>query len=184
MLIFRKMKRRSLVPYLNERNVVANIPLAEGVLDHPDRESNPLASAPGNAIFARISVKEESVDMHLDDNMFKEENIIEIQEKKTFIEKPIEVPLEVETKVKRGTELSNVDNLMNLFKAESEKNVLLMNQNRELKLLLEQAKLGTPVERKKMEELINDLRIQNQRLSDMLRKKPVHSIVENRVIGR
>jgi hypothetical protein len=73
---------------------------------------------------------------------------------------------------------------MKLFKAESEKNVMLMNQNRELKLLLDQAKTGTPIERKKLEEVINDLRIQNQRLSDMLRKKPVHSVIENRVIGK
>jgi hypothetical protein len=86
--------------------------------------------------------------------------------------------------VHKVTEINNNDSLMKLFKAESEKNVMLMNQNRELKLLLNQAKTGTPVERQKLEEVINDLRIQNQRLSDMLRKKPVHSVIENRVIGK
>jgi hypothetical protein len=173
------------VPYLNERNVVANVPLAEGVLDHPDRESNPLASAPGKAIFAQIIVNDEPpMDMLFEDNMFKEDNVIEINEKKVNVVKHEEIATDVKAPVHKVTEINNNDSLMKLFKAESEKNVMLMNQNRELKLLLDQAKTGTPVERQKLEEVINDLRIQNQRLSDMLRKKPVHSVIENRVIGK
>lgn len=38
-------------------------------------------------------------------------------------------------------------------------------------------------DRQRYEAMINDLRGQNERLSLMLKKKPVHSVIQNHVIG-
>lgn len=45
------MARRSLIPYLNERNVPKNVFLQELTFDQPDPESFPIAAAPGNHLF-------------------------------------------------------------------------------------------------------------------------------------
>ena len=141
--------------------MVANVPAQEVLWDHPDRETNPLASAPSNVIFSRVSI-EENRELHLTGH---------IQENPPQPEEPI-------------------SNYLNLYKAESEKNVILMNENRELRNILEQMRIGANRkeslengDRRRFEELIDDLRKQNERLSLMLKKKPVQSVVENRVVG-
>lgn len=48
----------SLAPYLSERNVVSNVNIPEVFFDHPDREVNPIPSAPQKSIFFRSTEAE------------------------------------------------------------------------------------------------------------------------------
>ena len=45
----------SLTPYLNERNVVSNINIPDIFFEYPDRELNPIPSAPQKTIFYKNS---------------------------------------------------------------------------------------------------------------------------------
>jgi hypothetical protein len=183
---------KSLVPYLNERNVVANMPVPDIIWDHPDRETNPLASAPGEMIFSKVQQEEKiQINQKKESNFFKTDVFFDLNQNVKNTKKP-------ESPNVFAKSPNNEPNYLNMYKAESEKNILLENQNKELRLLLEQKKVrrnllrmlnpknmnldGT--DRHRYEALINDLRGQNERLSNMLKKKPIHSVVQKHVIGR
>ena len=132
MLIKRRIGKKSLVPYLNERNVVANLPEPEIIWDHPDRETNPLASAPGEVIFSRFSVEDQNPKPPMNETtIFKKELFTDITQTKVHQE----IPKVVETIVTAP----KIDgpNYENMYKAESEKNIILINQNKELRSMIE-----------------------------------------------
>lgn len=54
------MARRSLIPYLNERNVPKSVEVSEVVFDHPDPEGFPIAAAPGQHLFGGSSRRQET----------------------------------------------------------------------------------------------------------------------------
>ena len=112
---------------MNERNVVANLPEPEIVWDHPDRETNPLASAPGEVIFSRFSVEENSPRSQINETtIFKKELFTDISHK------PKETPVEVQTMV--TAPIVQGPNYQLMYQAESEKNLILINQNKEISM--------------------------------------------------
>ena len=124
------------MPYLNERNVVANLPEPEIVWDHPDRETNPLASAPGEVIFSRFSVEENSPRSQINETtIFKKELFTDISHK------PKEAPVEVQTMV--TAPIVQGPNYQQMYQAESEKNLILINQNKELRSMIEQKNVNS-----------------------------------------
>jgi hypothetical protein len=116
---------RSLVPYLNERNVVASMPVSEIIWDHPDRETNPLASAPGDMIFSKLE-EEDKKDL----NFFKKEFFTDITSNN--IKKEDSINENIFSKTPK-----NEPDYVNMYKAESEKNIILENQIKDLRSLLE-----------------------------------------------
>lgn len=126
------------MPYLNERNVVANVPISDVVWDHPDREANPLAGGPGEMIFSKADFKEESaLDRGTEQLFFNKEAFLDTdaREKQT-------------SGAKQGAQnvfaqrASEKSNYLEMLKAESQKNVALQNQNQELRVLLEKKNVG------------------------------------------
>lgn len=100
--------------------MVANVPLMECVLDHPDRETNPLASSPGIAIWDEPQEK----------TIFYEKEFVEEEEVYQKVEAKPMLPVD------QGPSMAQ------LYEAESQKNVVLMNKNKELRMLLERSQVG------------------------------------------
>lgn len=77
----RKIPRQSIIPYLNERNVVSNVNVPEVFFDHPDRQIYPIPGAPQNTIFFKNSKQN-----FLDIGEFKEENVMNLRSKAQSVE--------------------------------------------------------------------------------------------------
>lgn len=125
------------MPYLNERNVVANVPIGDVIWDHPDRETNPLASGPGEVIFSRRSAEDQIILNQTEEkNFFKQDPFLDIA--------PPQKPDQPEPKSKNvfAQEIPEKSKYLEMFKAESQKNMILINQNQELRNLLEKKKVG------------------------------------------
>ena len=105
------------------------MPLMECVLDHPDRETNPLASSPGMAIWDESQEK----------TIFYEKEFVEEEEGDQKVEKSPMLPM---PPVDQGP------SMVQLYEAESQKNVVLMNKNKELRMLLERSQVGRFVMRR------------------------------------
>lgn len=178
------------MPYLNERNVVANVPISDVMWDHPDRETNPLASGPGEVIFSRLSADDQvTVEESTRKNFFKQDAFFDIHSKKKSPER--RPPSKSENVFAQET--SQTSNYLDMYKAESQKNMILANQNQELRNLLEKKNVGRASsnqentamdssDRQRYETVIDDLRGQNEKLSHLL-KNPVETVVRNHVIG-
>jgi len=118
--------------------VVASMPVPEIIWDHPDRETNPLASAPDDIIFSKVEEPEEIVlEDQKDLNFFKKDLFTDITSNQIHTKKEDSTTENIFTKSQ-----NNQPDYLNMYKAESEKNILLQNQIKMLNLELDKKKVS------------------------------------------
>ena len=108
--------------------MVSNLPLNEVIWDHPDREDNPLPSAPSQIIFSDSSIKHnnfESIVQH------KKINVLNVDRTSNEISQKTNV-----NNINSNAYGSDRKNFFELYKIECQKNEVIKRENDDLKLQL------------------------------------------------
>lgn len=150
----------SLAPYLNERNVVSNVNIPEVFFSHPDREVNPIPSAPQKTIFFKNTDSNFTQEVQV--NMFENAGLPNTNELVQMGGKSKSYYEEFMIEKKRSMELMREIEVL---------------QNSMKNVKLELAKEGKNNwknhvennERKQYEEMIRDLTTKNSKLSEIIK---------------